>query len=219
MQELLFSKRLLYFTEEGILWECHCVLRELNPDNKPKPTDQFRTTIPPPFHDIDWPDLDLYAGAVMDYNERELTFPTDALKALEGVMTSLEKVFPGGFLFGLPILFFDWALLWMTGPRWFDGPHSSREIFPTWSWISIQSKLDLTLWSSACDYILQQDDKEFFLRDRGSLTVRPVVQFKLATSRGQKQTCYLIQLPPTYDMYRPQKSRRNSESSSTVDKE
>jgi hypothetical protein len=41
-----------------------------------------------------------------------LTYESDTLNAFSGVTNALTRVFEGGFIFGLPQIFFDAALLW-----------------------------------------------------------------------------------------------------------
>jgi hypothetical protein len=47
-----------------------------------------------------------------DYNMRQLTYPDDELAAFSGVLSTLSRTFTGGFVWGLPQMFFDVALLW-----------------------------------------------------------------------------------------------------------
>jgi hypothetical protein len=47
-----------------------------------------------------------------DYHRRLLTYDGDTLFALAGATSALSQTFRGGFLCGLPELFFDNAMLW-----------------------------------------------------------------------------------------------------------
>jgi hypothetical protein len=112
MQELLFFKTTaLLYGLRLFFWECHCILRDRKSKQELITASPICTKIPMPSHWTAWPDLDLYAGVVLDYNRRRLTYDADVLRAFSGITKIPEKVFPGGVHFGVPILFFDWALL------------------------------------------------------------------------------------------------------------
>ena len=202
MQELLFSKRLLYFTEQGPYWECYNTCRSILTSERLVSGMSICKNVPRAFHRRPWPDIDHFAGVITDYNHRELTYDFDVLRALAGVTASMEEIFPGGFLFGLPVLFFHWALLWDTRRqgRARQLHRSSGQTLPSWSWISMQGELDLELYASACDYILKSNQTTHYLKERGSLTVLPIVQFKVRVNGSQKSE--LAPLPPTYDLHR-----------------
>lgn len=64
-----------------------------------------------------WPDLCAYFRLLAKYNIRHLTFDCDILPAFAGISNTLRPSFPGGFLFGMPEIFLDIALLWRpVGP-------------------------------------------------------------------------------------------------------
>ena len=148
LQELLHSKRILYFTTAGLLWECHCLRRHSQVphcasfSHLPKQTYE---KIPRPFHDTEWPDLELYSRAVLDYNHRQLTYDLDVLRAFAGVTGNLSSIFRGGFYFGLPIMFFDWTLLWQSDikcslrRRRAESPETEQSL-PSWSWMGVARK-------------------------------------------------------------------------------
>ncbi|KAF2994162.1 hypothetical protein E8E13_000740 [Curvularia kusanoi] len=57
-----------------------------------------------------WPDLSTYMEIASLYNIRDLTYPQDALPAISGVLNTLARSFPSGFVSGLPCMFLDIAL-------------------------------------------------------------------------------------------------------------
>lgn len=64
------------------------------------------------------------------YLAREMTYPSDALNAFAGISNILSKELSTKMLSGLPVAFFDMALLWR--PR---RPTILRnDGFPSWSW-------------------------------------------------------------------------------------
>jgi hypothetical protein len=46
------------------------------------------------------------------FNQHQLTYEEDCLSAFSGLASAMSLSFVGGFLCGLPELFFDIALLW-----------------------------------------------------------------------------------------------------------
>ncbi|KAJ8121973.1 hypothetical protein ONZ43_g1710 [Nemania bipapillata] len=167
LQEIVFSRRTLYFTEAGAFWECHChtwsedtserTLLWSNSKCNEKMANIFRDSYFP-----SWPNLHMYLQLVAAYNNRRLTFDDDILAAFAGITTSLNSTFQGGFLFGLPEIFLDIALLWRPmGPcRRRTSRKGKKEIrnkpgvaFPSWSWIGWQTKVDPRSWKCGYDYI------------------------------------------------------------------
>lgn len=59
-----------------------------------------------------WPDVLQYIDMIHEYNNRQLTFPADGLQAIAGLLAVMNRSFHGGFICGLPQMFFDDALLW-----------------------------------------------------------------------------------------------------------
>lgn len=169
LQEMIFSRRTLYFTKSGVDWECHCATWTENymterrvkfalQCNKPV-ADIFRDSHFPP-----WPNLHMYLQLVAAYNNRQLTYDNDILKAFAGITTSLSSVFYKGFLFGLPELFLDVALLWrplkpcrrrvsQTVKKQAPGSLVIETAFPSWSWVGWQTEVDPLSWKCGYDYI------------------------------------------------------------------
>jgi hypothetical protein len=92
-----------------------------------------------------WPDLNRYLKLCQSYSPRDFTYNSDVVIAFAGAATLLAKSFPGGILFGLPVLFFDIALLWdcwggTSEIRW-DTAHDESNRPPSWSWMSRQGDL------------------------------------------------------------------------------
>ncbi|KAK6842849.1 hypothetical protein PG987_003709 [Apiospora arundinis] len=93
----------------------------------------------PDFADLNMP--------LAEYNNRNLTFPEDALAGISGFLAIMSRSFEGGFIYGLAEMCFDSALMWTTG---FGPPHMGmqRRIdsgknhsilegskLPSWSWL------------------------------------------------------------------------------------
>jgi hypothetical protein len=97
----------------------------------------------------------------MDYSMRRLSYVQDTSTALAGVTTVLSKVFQGGFVWGMPVMFLEAALLWqpqisirrkVLPPE----PSSPYNALPSWSWMGWyfdDIPVDLLLWRTAADYV------------------------------------------------------------------
>ncbi|KAH8657486.1 heterokaryon incompatibility protein-domain-containing protein [Tricladium varicosporioides] len=158
-QEQLFSRRKIIFHNDTVNWECHCVAWYENqqldnmvhqPCNRKPPSNQtgFDTT--------PWPDFYRYARLASLYNERSLTYPEDVLNAFAGVISVFGPAFDGGFICGLPQMFFDSSLLWQPYKfvrRRETLKSQSGEGLPSWSWIGWGGDLDSKSWRSGYDYL------------------------------------------------------------------
>ena len=58
------------------------------------------------------PSMTQYAGLVIDYDHRKLTYDSDGLAAFSGVLEAYSPLLFRGNFRGLPELFFDIVLLW-----------------------------------------------------------------------------------------------------------
>lgn len=114
-QEYLFSPRRIVLGDVRVRWECQQSQWQEDLD------DEFHSTaVPCPREMVIsqnvflhcWPDLSSYSENVCYYNRRHFTYPEDATAAFAGITSVLSTKFDGGFLYGLPEMFFDVALLW-----------------------------------------------------------------------------------------------------------
>ena len=116
-QEYLLAPRRLVFQSNTVNWDCHCASfherqQHITAVQCGKPTPNRLTLNGAP-----WPDFYRYARLISLFNTRDLTFPEDVLDACESALWSLSHAFPGGFISGLPVAFFDAALLWQPYHR------------------------------------------------------------------------------------------------------
>ncbi|KAJ9663245.1 hypothetical protein H2201_005689 [Coniosporium apollinis] len=144
LQEQLLSPRCLYFTEHQIYLHDNGALHsEFGGELTGVEQDDIRHLNY--FWDTSWvrryeafEDLApwevafrIYARLIGDFTSRQLSYGTDALKAVAGLLSTLQSRLGGTFLCGLPEAHIDHALLW--GPA----PHTSPTrnfSFPSWSW-------------------------------------------------------------------------------------
>lgn len=115
-QEEQMSTRKIFFRDQQLHWECHCC--DYREDSVPytkvdqlsgEPLDLFYDALHPV---AAVPELTRLGRLVSDYNSRQLSYEEDALPAFSGVLSVLSRTFTGGFLYGLPEMFFDIALCW-----------------------------------------------------------------------------------------------------------
>lgn len=155
-QEFYLSQRRLIFARGQVHWHCSCADRRENfaPSQNTsiglgysmKMDDHISVLKGQP----DFPALNSLLG---EYNKRQLSFPEDALPGISGLLSILSRPFDGGFLFGLPEVAFDSALLWRRShnrpnmeKREDSGTTNLLSLtsrLPSWSWISWRSSLYL----------------------------------------------------------------------------
>jgi hypothetical protein len=90
------------------------------------------------------PNLWEYACHVQQYNGRTLTYPEDALDAFSGIFNTLSTVFIGGFLCGLPRMYFDAALLWYNKTplhRRRAARDNATPMPPSWAWAAWEGEI------------------------------------------------------------------------------
>jgi hypothetical protein len=159
-QEQILSKRAVIFIENGFFWDCHCCVWD---GAHLVPGQDFARV---PLHvDIGkrfstrwWPDFGFYVDLICPYNGRRFTYPQDAILGISGILNALGKSFPGGFIYGLPRLFLDHALLWQpfgTVGRRVDRVDSDAVLssLPSWSWSGWQGFVDPWSLLSGLSYI------------------------------------------------------------------
>ena len=172
-QEHLCSRRKIIFHNDTMNWECHCSawyenqeLSGLDAQEASFPCEKIPPRNHTGFETTSWPNFYRYARLVALYNERSLTYPQDILDAFAGLLSVLTPTFDGGFICGLPQMFFDSALLWQ--------PYRAlqrREVkvdenalptwpwIPSWSWIGWKGNLHSESWRSGYDYMKENPDE------------------------------------------------------------
>ncbi|KAL6403898.1 tol protein [Ilyonectria robusta] len=220
--ERLYSRRCLFFFEDSVTWECHCEKWSGSPTSVMKKIRGNRHDCANPvydaafaFHHTPWPDLDEYARIVMDYSSRRLTLVDDTLRAFAGITHVLSRSYPGGFIYGMPVMFLDIALLWRPHASIRRRAPSRPPFLPSWSWMGWwfdNIAVDLTLWRAAADYVEDakptkrgQESKRY--RSPNTFRIRPTVIWNL-TDRAAT-----VPVENTGLQFRDLRSRRGSSSS------
>lgn len=197
LQELLYSRRAVFFFEDTVTWECHCDLWQShtvgiskflsrNTNNNKECTNRLSAAAFG-FQHSPWPDLDEYARIAADYSSRRVTLVDDTLKAFSGITHVLSRVFPGGFMYGMPLMFLDIALLWRPQASIRRRALTRPPFLPSWSWMGWWFDgipVDLTLWKVAADYVEEsratkrgQPSKRF--QAPSSFRIKPTVTWAL----------------------------------------
>ena len=169
-QEALLSRRLLYFTEIQVYFQCSCSvfcedgIGEHNPISacvypgsnlwnmgsvhaSGYMDGNFGTLhLKQEYADSQEAFLD-YEYHVLEYTTRDLTVKSDILDAFEGIVAIMKRSMKTNFWYGLPECHLDQALLWTL-----TGPHKRRNVlvkgfskpfFPSWSWAGWDSRVNM----------------------------------------------------------------------------
>jgi len=166
-QENVFPTRKLVFQNDTVNWECHCTSWQeaqgvFNLSSQNQCSQSFRTgaaLLNPSF----CPDMYRFARLVAIYNLRYLTYPEDAIDTFAGALTDFSRVFEGGFIAAMPVLFSDACLLWQP---WGEvtrriARQSDNAVLPSWSWVGWQGNLNSESWRSAYGY-MRANPEEFW---------------------------------------------------------
>lgn len=155
-QEYIMSQRRLIFAGQRMHWECPCCdwheevicTSEIYPKhlfNEPDRNLIFRGL----------PDNISLERFIRGYNSCDFTYQEDVLPGISGLLSLASRSFTGGFLCGLPEMFFDRALGWAGSGdlrrRVASGrPEEQRlshslGILPSWSWIGWEGGISRSL--------------------------------------------------------------------------
>lgn len=149
-QETLFSRRLLIF-DKVVSWICGRHVRSEQEVDSPSKTTPVAWPNERPHLGIPMglmslipkkPSLGRWGMLVESYSSRCLTYEQDHDRALAGATEVMTSTFPGGLHHGLPLFFFDIAILWQ--PR---ANLERRYSEPSWSWKGWRGPVDcLSPW-------------------------------------------------------------------------
>jgi len=166
-QEHIFARRKIIFHHDTVDWECHCLSwherQGLVDESGQKPCEGFPAISRIVPNNAPWPDMHRFARLVSMHNYRELTLPEDAIDAFAGILSQLCPSFEGGFVSGLPQMFFDASLLWQPyrplKRRLPERICSGQKALPSWSWAGWHGNLHSESWRSAYGYIRRNPDE------------------------------------------------------------
>lgn len=166
-QEMVLARRLIVFHYQFVLWHCAHDARHEFSDDKSSISKEHRQMFGRMCREVDkfifhpWPNVRQFMDHVNHYNRRTLSYPEDALRAFSGLLSAWNPSFDGGFICGLPQMFFDDALLWqgntaLNRRRHSGGPSQDPFFPPSWSWVGWQGEIDTMRWALKWDYLESQ---------------------------------------------------------------
>jgi Heterokaryon incompatibility protein (HET) len=158
-QEYLFSKRRLIFEGQMVRWECsRCAWSEdiVHIDG---PEAKFRCNWMDAIT-LTYPSLGAFGYMLLEYNHRQFKYEEDVLPSLVGLLSMLSQKYEGGFLCGVPEMYFEAGLNWagwchdLTRRKssGLSSASKSLTILPSWSWIGWEGRIGGG-WASNEDYL------------------------------------------------------------------
>ncbi|KAF1990198.1 hypothetical protein K402DRAFT_401651 [Aulographum hederae CBS 113979] len=116
-------------------------------------------------------------GGTMGLSDKfVLTYPSDAYRAITGLLSVWSRSFRGGFVSGLPQMFFESALLWQPRSlvqRRATSPSKPQDYLPSWSWIGWEGDIHSQDWACRWDLIFPVFDENGLMIPR----VRPLLHW------------------------------------------
>ncbi|KAJ4246271.1 hypothetical protein NW762_013622 [Fusarium torreyae] len=149
-QEYKMSQRRILFNRGELHWECQCSVwhEEMIPGAEiDKYVDTRLKLLLAGFCDDN-----ALKSLIEEYNELTLRYDEDALPAISGLLSVISRSFEGGFLYGIPEMFFERGLCWKPSTSMFNlrrRVRSSRpedtqltpDGLPSWSWVGWQGEV------------------------------------------------------------------------------
>ncbi|KOS21314.1 hypothetical protein ESCO_006767 [Escovopsis weberi] len=221
LQESIYSRRRVYFFQDTVTWQCHCMTWQKNPSGgslvpkmrgKRRECADWISSSAFGFQHPPWPDMDEYARIAADYSCRRVTLVDDTLKAFSGITFLLSRIFTGGFMYGMPLMFLDIALLWRPSASIRRRALSRPPFLPSWSWLGWWFDgvpVDLTLWRAAADYVENSHTAKVGRASRRfqaphTFRIRPTVTWSVTDKAST------VPIPNTGLSYRELRSRKNA---------
>ena len=131
-QERLFPRRMIFYTKGGMTWSCRCAVLYDRGDGEKNLLNHRRVSGYNGSQDLrlDWMDI------VTAYTMRDLTYPSDILIALQGLVSELQKLSPlNEFVMGIWWQEADVQLAWVSDEGSQQSISEGLDI-PSWSWAS-----------------------------------------------------------------------------------
>jgi hypothetical protein len=190
-QEQMLSRRMLIFVNGIIVWKCRTSMCQEDFHDELTTEYQSQGALVDNLIAPGWPDMHLFQRLVENYTRRTLSYPCDSISAFSGVLTFLRGSFFGGFLFGLPELYFDVALLWQPFSQLKDrhalaaSTGQPVEPLPTWSWCRWQGEISFEPWAAASECMFLSHYEQSICK-----TIPIVHWFKIDTWSGDQKPVY-----------------------------
>lgn len=193
-QEHVFSKRKLVFVHDSVQWicqECQCFedMWQDFPKGRNDASNQDLKSVGDLA--VRYPRVSQVETLLLEYTTRNLTHQTDIINAIDAVFTAHHRAFPHGFFWGLPVDFFDMALLWMSSG---DKSNTRRRQaypnplmqfqFPSWTWAGWAGRLMGGQWRSAT--YIKDPSETLWGAVRKCLTI-PMLVWRHRSHRGSPE--------------------------------
>ncbi|GFP58430.1 hypothetical protein TASIC1_0010024100 [Trichoderma asperellum] len=143
-QEWLLSRRIIFFTKGTLIWSCKAITQRETGERCYSVSRNTR-----------WKNI------IEQYSDRQLTFPTDRLIALEGLRRELGKKIACEYAFGVWKESLPNQLLWQVTKRIGGAAISDPLKLPSWTWAHVPSGvrfLTIDRAKNLCDSIAFEDD-------------------------------------------------------------
>ncbi|KAM0352348.1 hypothetical protein ACHAPU_002013 [Fusarium lateritium] len=163
LQEYMLSSRMLIFSDYQLLWQCQEIeLQSVTGNEEGLEYQQHLESLPwaafddegePSYGADDSEKLYLWKTIIIQYTRRNLKEPEDRLPAVSGITTELQKVWGDSHIYGHWQQWFIELLAWQI-PE--DGRVKERRLqrAPSWSWVSIDGKIEFKDHVNAKDAIV-----------------------------------------------------------------
>ncbi|PQE08780.1 hypothetical protein CJF31_00010294 [Rutstroemia sp. NJR-2017a BVV2] len=158
-QESVLSKRLLVFTDYQTYYSCEIAefaqdyIQSVNADGSQQEAQCFSNVDSPKLSPLSY-FSDEFRIIIRDYSARELSYDSDGLNAVSGVLRNYKRGTNDRFLCGLPISdLFEFGMLWFCRSSLrHRQPSRSGKPFPSWSWVGWVGGVDWVWHGKADDY-------------------------------------------------------------------
>ncbi|KAM0421400.1 hypothetical protein ACHAPT_010754 [Fusarium lateritium] len=149
-QAYYMAQRKIFFNRGELHWECQCstwheeTILGLEIDMYLNPRLGVISA--------GFPDLDSLSHSITTFNKKMLPHDEDVVPAISGLLSLASRTFTGGFLYGIPEMFFESGLAWK--PYWShinlrrrtpsNQSTEDRSSLPSWSWMGWEGLLCLS---------------------------------------------------------------------------
>ena len=122
-----------------------------------------------------------YAKVIEQYTHREMTYPSDVLGALAGLLRIFERCFRCRFNYGLPEVLLDAAILWLPAEKLIRRILTDFDL-PSWSWAGwvgcVYYEATFAAMANEQDLLIKRP------KECGQERFRPLVRWYTKTSYG-----------------------------------
>ncbi|CZR62622.1 uncharacterized protein PAC_12519 [Phialocephala subalpina] len=175
-QESLLSRRCLVFSHQDVSFQCRFMHHQAESEREPPPDDGLRnpdnseSKLAPDLASSDlwgqgW-SFEAYVSLIERYSARHMSFESDAVFALAGIMSRLQKraapEFDLRFYWGMPSRDFDKSLIW-NGKM---NLYAKRRVgIPSWSFLSYPEEISGPGMFASPNILPGLQEFDYFLED------------------------------------------------------